>query len=148
KAVGKTLQFVVLLRPLSRPIIFNNSHAFHNLQNVSREHFDDQKVAARQGNDITLLISLVGKYRAYSTPTPLACKGRGSRDQREAASLLAKNDVRPAPSWIRKGPQGSKLQANSPCCAKLRFAQSCCYAATSKASPAFWNTRTMMAHNP
>ncbi|PYX92880.1 MAG: hypothetical protein DMG67_05610 [Acidobacteria bacterium] len=64
KAVGKTLQFVVLLRPLSRPIIFNNSHAFHNLQNVSREHFDDQKVAARQGNDITLLISLVGKYRA------------------------------------------------------------------------------------
>jgi len=88
-----------------------------------------------QEEDLLVALALKLKSRAHGTslravtPTPLACKGRGSRDPRRAPSLLAKTDVRLAPSWILE--QGLTRQASSelsggkPCIAK----GCCCWAA-------------------
>ena len=70
-----------------------------------------------QEEDLLVALALKLKSRAHGTslravtPTPLACKGRGSRDPRRAPSLLAKTDVRLAPSWILE--QGLTRQASS-----------------------------------
>ena len=69
-----------------------------------------------QEEDLLVALALKLKSRAHGTslgryPHPLACKGRGSHDPRRAASLLAKTDVRLAPSWILE--QGLTRQASS-----------------------------------